>query len=430
MVNPSNRRLRIAINSQMFAEKGVGGIETVLVALVQALGKLDGPEEYVLIGPWENADWLKPYTGPNQTIVRGPKLEFAKRAAAPFRPVLSAARRLLRNAVGRSSTWPLVPKSNGFYERLGCDLIYFPTPQFIRSDLPAVYNVHDLQHLHYPSFFSSDELIWKEKMFRAGCEGAHTIVAISQWVKRDIVDQYQTDPARVQVIYFASPTQVHSFPGDALARSVPKKYSLTDPFALFPSMIRIHKNHIGLLEALAFLRDQHGLRLQLVCTGYQTEFWSTIKKRLMELRLQNQVKFLGMVEPVELRALYRLAEFVVFPSLFEGAGMPLLEAWQDNAPVTCSGVTSLPELAADGALLFDPASVKSIAGALAEMHTNPALREDLRRRGARRLQDFSWERTAKQYRAVFRKAAGRQLNEEDLSLLADHLKDVPTCESI
>ena len=430
MVNPSNRRLRIAINSQMFAEKGVGGIETVLVALVQALGKLDGPEEYVLIGPWENAEWLKPYTGPNQTIVRGPRLEFAKRAVAPFRPVLSAARRLLRNAVGRSSTWPLVPKSNGFYERLGCDVIYFPTPQFIRSDLPSVYNVHDLQHLHYPNFFSRDDLIWKERIFRAGCEGAHTIVTGSRWVKHDIVGQYQTDPARVQVIYWAPPTQVHSFPGDALARSVTKKYSLTDPFALYPAMTRIHKNHIGLLEAVAFLRDQRDLRLQLVCTGYQDEFWPAIEERLVALGLQQQVKFLGMIDPGELRALYRLAEFVVFPSLFEGAGMPLLEAWQDHAPVTCSAVTSLPELAAEAALLFDPLSVQSIAGALAEMHTNPALREDLRRRGARRLQDFSWERTAKQYRAVFRKAAGHQLNDEDQLLLADHLKDVPTCESI
>src|SRR5439155_21036496 len=101
----------------------------------------------------------------------------------------------------------------------------------------------------------------------------------------------QTDSCHIHVLYFASATQVHSFPGGALARSVPKKYSLTDPFALFPSMIRIHKYHIGLLEALAFLRDHRGLRLQLVCTGYQSEFWSTIKKRLMELRLHNQAKF-------------------------------------------------------------------------------------------------------------------------------------------
>jgi len=83
MVNSSQRPLRIAINTQIFSEKGVGGIETVLVGLVHALGHLDGREEYVLIGPWENADWLKPYTGPNQSIVRGPRLEFAKRAVAP-----------------------------------------------------------------------------------------------------------------------------------------------------------------------------------------------------------------------------------------------------------------------------------------------------------------------------------------------------------
>ena len=109
--------------------------------------------------------------------------------------------------------------------------------------------------------------------------------------------------------------------------------------------------------------------------------------------------------------------------------MPVLEAWQDYAAVTCSRVTSLPEVAGDAALFFNPQSVESIAAALSQMHMDASLRDDLRRRGSLRLRDFSWDRTARQYRAVFRRAAGRELTEEDLDLL-NHSRDIRECESV
>src|SRR5262249_19518735 len=115
--------------------------------------------------------------------------------------------------------------------------------------------------------------------------------------------------------------------------------------------------------------------------------------------------------------------------LFEGAGMPVLEAWQDNVPVTCSGVTSLPEYAGNAALLFDPLSAESIAGAIARMHTDADLRENLRRLGSLRLREFNWDHTAKQYRAVFRRAAGRELTDEDRWLLSEHA-EVPAGEPV
>ena len=421
--------LKIAINTQIFSEKGVGGIETVLVGLVHALGRLDGPEEYVLIGPWENPEWLKPYIGPNQKMVRGPRLEFAKRAVAPIRPLLRSIKHLLLRSVGTAPTWPVVQKSDGFYEGLGCGVIYFPSQHFIKCGLPAVYNPHDLQHMHYPDLLSREAVIWREKISRAGCELAHTTVAISNWVKDDIIRQYGVDPARIQVIHWAPPTQIHKPPAKPFADSVLGKYSLAQPFALFPAMTRRHKNHQRLLEAFALLRDRNGLRATLVCTGFQNEFFPVLEQRSNELNLGDQVRFLGMVAPDELRALYQLSDFVVFPTLFEGAGMPVLEAWQDNAPVACSRVTSLPELAGDAALLFDPLSVESIAGAVARMFTDSTLKEDLRRRGSQRLRDFSWERTARQYRAVFRKAAGQRLDDEDRWLLSGN-KDIPACESV
>jgi glycosyltransferase involved in cell wall biosynthesis len=157
--------------------------------------------------------------------------------------------------------------------------------------------------------------------------------------------------------------------------------------------------------------------VHLICTGNKTNFWPRIEEVLQALRLQDQVKFLGIIPVEHLRAVYRLAEFVVVPTLFEAASGPLFEAWQEMTPVACSRVTTLPEQASDAALLFDPLSVEAIADATARLASNVALREDLKQRGARRLRDFSWERTAKAYRAVYRRAARRTLNEEDAELL-------------
>ena len=122
--------------------------------------------------------------------------------------------------------------------------------------------------------------------------------------------------------------------------------------------------------------------------------------------------------PEELRAIYKLSKFVIVPSLFEAASAPVFEAWYEGVPVACSTVTSLPEQAGDAALLFDPYSVDAIANTVRRMATDERLRRELTHKGRRRLMDFSWERTAKAYRAVYRLAAKRPLTEEDRWLLS------------
>lgn len=162
-----------------------------------------------------------------------------------------------------------------------------------------------------------------------------------------------------------------------------------------------------------------------MCTGTQNQFWPNIERRRRELKLEGQVRFLGFVQPAELRALYHLSEFVVLPSLFEGGGFPVLEAFREGAPVACSAATALPEYGGDAVLLFDASSVDSIAGALRRMHAEPSLRLSLRRRGAERIRCFPWDRTARAYRALYRKAAGRQLSDEERRLLEECLSESP-----
>lgn len=427
-------RLRVAINAQLNPGGGSGGTVTVLRALAALASLEDGPEEYVFVGPHDSAEWLRSILPPRQTVVRGPapvepgpdRLEPFKRALGPLRPAARGLRRFLNTTVqtaeeatsGLASSKSLAPpRPRNFYEGLGCDVIHFPFQSYEPCNLPTVYNPHDLQHLHHPEFFTPPEVARREALHPLACRAAHTVAVASEFVKRDVVECYHVAPEKVQVIPWAPPPLPEASSVVDIS-TLREKYGLSErSFAFYPAMTWEHKNHVRLLEALAVLRDRAGLEVRFVFTGHKTEFWPRVERRMNELKLAGQVSFLGLIPREELSAFYRAAQFVFVPTLFEAASAPLFESWQHGAPVACSSVTSLPEQAAGAALLFDPSDVETIAAALARMATDEELRGELRRRGASRLEDFSLERTAKAYRAVYRRAAGLSLCEEDRHLL-------------
>ncbi|MBN1866969.1 glycosyltransferase [Candidatus Sumerlaeota bacterium] len=432
MTNP----LRIALCAELGPDTNYGGVESVLVGLISALGKLtDGPEEYVITTPAKAPDWLRNYVGPNQRMVSRP----TPPAATPRHPLaarmlgsvyegLGAAKRRLRkpaDIVATPSPWTQIPLSNGFYESLGCDVLHFPYQTFTLCSIPTVFNPHDLQHRHMPSLFSPQLIADRESLYRQACGLSHTVVVASDWTKNDLIFHYGLHPDKIQTIPWASPTQALADPSEGDLASVGEKYGLRPPYALYPAVMWPHKNHVRLLEALAWLRDRDNLDVRLVCTGKRREnVWTRIESRLRELRLEDRVQFLGHISREDLRAVYRMAQFVVVPTLFEAASGPMYEAWLEGRAVACSTVTSLPEQAADAALLFDPYSVEAIAAAIKRLATEPDLREDLERKGRCRLADFTWDRTARAYRAVYRRAARVPLNDEDRLLLAwDWMKD-------
>lgn len=412
--------VRVAINAQFVPHGEIGGVGPAVTGLIRALGELDdGPDEYVIVGPWPDPEWLTSYVGPNQRIVRGPAPpnHMMGRSLGRFLGPFLPAARSLRDRCMRTTPARGVPRSDGFYESLNCNVVHFPYQKFALCALPVIYNPHDLQHLHLPEFFAPAVIEWRERTYSTGCRIAHTIVVAAQCVRQDVAQRYSVDARKIQVIPWSAPTQGYPAPTFATLADIRKKYSLEKCFALYPAVTWPHKNHLRLLEALALLRGRTGHVVHLVCTGHQNGYWPQIQHGLRALGLQGQVRFLGVVPPGELRALYRLAQFVVIPTLFEGAGLPLLEAWQDDVAIACSSVAPLSETAGDAALFFDPHCVESIADALAQMATDSHLRDRLRRRGARQLKQFSWRRSAKAYRAVYRRAAGIVLTEEDRSLL-------------
>jgi glycosyltransferase involved in cell wall biosynthesis len=288
------------------------------------------------------------------------------------------------------------------------------------TNVPSLYQPWDLQHVHLPQFFTPRERLGRDVLYRALCSRAALVVAASGWVKRDLEGHFALPPERIAVIPAAPVLSAYPRPTEDDVDTTAAKLALPGEFLFYPSATWPHKNHLRLVEAVALLRRE-GLHVNVVCSGLQTAFHHVIETAMRRARVEEHFRFVGFVSPLELQSVYRLCRGVVLPTQFEGWGMPLLEAFVAETPVACAAVTSLPEQAADAALLFDPSSVDELADAIRRLWTDPELRRTLVDRGRRRVSDFSWERTARLYRAHYRRIGGRRMTDEDRALIAASL---------
>jgi glycosyltransferase involved in cell wall biosynthesis len=235
-------------------------------------------------------------------------------------------------------------------------------------------------------------------------------------VKDDVVSHLRLAPEKVQVIPWAPVTEEYPVPAEADLAAARVRFALPERFALYPGQTFPHKNHLALVQAVATARSR-GAGFHVVCPGKQSDHFARIAAEARRLGVEDLLSFPGYVSPLELRCLYRLATLLVFPSLFEGGGMPVFEAFAAGVPVACSNVTCLPEQAGDAAVLFDPRDPGAIADAVLRLWTDAGLRAVLVERGAARVARFTWVRTARTYRALYRRVAGRPLGDEDRALL-------------
>jgi glycosyltransferase involved in cell wall biosynthesis len=282
-----------------------------------------------------------------------------------------------------------------------------------------VYQPHDLQHLHLPEYFTARERLGREGTYRAFCAQAQTVVMMTRWGKDDLTTHYDLPRTKVCVVPGASVLDAYAEPTGADIDAARARLALPEQFAFFPAQTFPHKNHLTLLEALAIARDRLGTTIPLVASGHQNDFFPRIARRVSDLHLDTQVQFVGFVRPVELRALYRMARCMVFPSSFEGWGLPVVEAFQEGTPVACADATSLPEVAGDAALLFPADSPTEMAEQLVRLWRDDGLRARLTARGRGRAAALSWTRTARIFRAHYRRIAGCQLGAEDCDLLKE-----------
>lgn len=416
--------LRICLDARLISGVG-GGVEQATIGLAFGLSKLtDGDEEYLFLTFGDADEWLRPYLDGPCRILPGPAAPRPPRWKRRLGSALPTLRRAwhwlspwVRHWPGTSASSISVPRSDGTIEKAGVSVMHFTTQVAFLTDVPSIYHPHDLQHLHLPEFFKPWQVRSREIRYRRFCDQARMVAVASSWVKRDVMQHYGLPEDKVWVIPFAPPVAAYPTPTDSDLAVARKKFSLPEAFVLYPAQTWAHKNHIGLMKALAIIRERHGLEIPFVSSGRQDGFYREIAKQARKLGLSDQVQFLGFISPLELQCLYKLCRGVIIPTKFEAASAPLWEAFVLGAPAACSNVTSLPAQAGDAALLFDPDKPEKIAEATLRIWTDETLRRTLVERGRKSVARFSWDRTARTFRAHYRQLAGRPLTDEDRALI-------------
>lgn len=268
-------------------------------------------------------------------------------------------------------------------------------PGYIHPDLHPLANVlvvPDIQHEYHPEFFSPQSLKERRRLYTDSIRRADHLCAISEFTRQTVIERLGIPPERVTTTYPAADPLFHPESGLRGHHSqVLEKYGLAaGEYLLFPANTWPHKNHRGAFQALHLLREAYHLDPLLVCTGSSKNAHPDLLAAMQDLGLNGRVRFLGYCPTPDMPALYEGAAALIFPSFFEGFGIPLLEAMWCDCPIVCSNVTSLPELAGDAALLIDPHSPEELADAVSRVLTDGALRRTLTERGQRQVKQFSW----------------------------------------
>ena len=412
--------LRVGINAKLISGHS-GGVEQAIIGLATGLSGLrDGDERYSFLTIPGHDDWLQPYISGPCDIVHPSGLRAAyslpRRTVELVRQHQPGLVRLMRQARDYLSSprqFSHTTTSGGTLEALGARLIHFPYQTAFRTTVPTLYQPWDLQHEHLPEFFSDSVRSDRRSMYRFYCEQASIVVVSSQWVKSDLISQYNVDPNKIAVVPMAPPTDAYPVPSHEEIENTRLKLELPKEFLLYPAQTFAHKNHIGLIRALAALKADRGAEIPVVFSGRKNEFFPEIEQFARSAGIWNQLRFVGFVTPVELQCLYRMSRALIFPSKFEGWGLPVTEALQNGTPVACSNVTSLPEQVGDAAILFDPDSSPSIQEALMTIWTDHKLRFVLAERGRSRVSRYSWDNVAKDMRTLYRYVAACKLTESD-----------------
>ncbi len=278
----------------------------------------------------------------------------------------------------------------------------FVTP--LLSPCPSVITIYDLGFLIFPQGFRHSKRLYLTLLTRPSARKARRIITISESTKRDTVRLLGVSSKKVDVVYCGVDKAFHPLPEGEVA-SFRQKHGLPERIILFVGTIEPRKNVVRLIEAYSRLRDG---QVKLVIGGARGWLYEEVFARVEELDLAGDVLFPGYIPPDELPLWYNAAELFVYPSLYEGFGLPPLEAMACGTPVLTSNVSSLPEVVGEAGLTVDPVDSEGLAEAMNQVLSDGALRQSMREQGLARAGRFSWARAARETVEVYRRALGRR----------------------
>jgi len=271
------------------------------------------------------------------------------------------------------------------------------------SQIKSIFTLHDLTFRLYPQTHSSWNRWFLTLMMPYFLQAADAVIADSECTKRDAVRLYEINEAKIQVIYPGVSGHFHPASSKAIT-DIRQKYALPEHFILSVSSIEPRKNLNALLEAFHHLLATCDLHLVLV--GKKGWLYESFFRRLQELGLENQVLFTGYVPDEDLPAIYSAASVFVFPSLYEGFGLPVLEAMACGVPVVCSDTSSLPEVVGDAGIMVAPHNIRALVQAIEWVLTNESKCQEMRTKGLQQASKFTWEKTAREALTLYRQVLG------------------------
>jgi len=365
--------LRIAIDARKLHDYGIG---TYVRNLLRHLARIDQTTEYVV-------------------LCGGTDCQLVAELGANFRAVPEAS-------PGYSIREQItVPRD---LRRERADL--FHAPHYVLPPLTrckSVVTIHDCIHLRFPQYLPNKlGYAYARGSLWMATHQASRILTVSEASKRDILDYFNVPPEKIHVIYNGIDERFSESPPEDDVARVRERYQLDHPFILYAGNIKPHKNIERTIEAFHLLRRSAEFdQVKLVIIGDEIAKYAALRHAVHRHKLHKYVRFFGFVPDRTLAILYRLAGVFVFPSLYEGFGLPPLEAMASGTPVITSNVSSLPEVVGDAALLVDLLQPEAIADAMRRMLTDDELRRDLKARGLIRAKQFSWERSIRRVREIY-----------------------------
>jgi glycosyltransferase involved in cell wall biosynthesis len=378
--------MRIGIDIRLIGKKRTGD-EAVIFNLVKNLARIDGKNDYVLFTDIQAQEKLLDVTK---------KLEIAGKEN--FKIVsLPAQNRFAWNFW----TLPMYLRKNPV------DVYHtqYITPWFVPKKIKIVTIVHDISFNFFPQFIKFSDLFFLKTLIPLSLHRADKVIGVSQFTREEIIRFYKIAPAKVEFIY-------NSVDDEFLTEDISPekiievrdKYSLPGKFILYIGTLQPRKNIPHLIEAFARIKSRlDGTVLVIAGNPQAHNFDKMIYKEVVKNNLENDVHFPGFIDEQDKKAIFRMAHAFVFPSLYEGFGIPLLEAMSQKVPVLASDIPSLKEIGQNGASYFDKLSTEDFAEKLQDICMNDGLRSELIRSGSQRVSFFSWENSARKMLAIYEK---------------------------
>lgn len=268
-----------------------------------------------------------------------------------------------------------------------------------QSEVKSIVTIHDLIFLHYPQYYHSiDRKIYTYK-FRKACENADKIIAISECTKRDIIEFFRIPADKIEVVYQGcDPSFIHPV-AEEKKREVRAKYQLPDHYILNVGSIEERKNALSAVQALMMLPEQ----IHLVIVGRHTEYTDKVEHFIKENKLEERVHIISNVPFDDLPAFYQLAEFFVYPSRFEGFGIPIIEALYSGIPVVAATGSCLEEAGGPDSIYVHPDDIKGMADAFKQIYADPERKKNMIEKGHSFAKRFSEEKQAEEILNIYKK---------------------------